>query len=98
MPGLVLSRVDVPQSFQAPWWVPASYKATVFEKICGDLSHYPITLQWLPDGRDQKLLLNQGQQAILKKDALVMVEVNGDRVRTWNRKGLAEDHHFLWSL
>jgi hypothetical protein len=98
MPGMVLSRANARQSFQAPWWVPAPYKATVFEKVCGDQAQYPLTLQWLPDGQDQRLLVNQGQKTILKKNSLLKVEIYGDRVRTWNRKGLAEDHHSLWSL
>lgn len=98
MPGRTLSRANAAQSFHAPWWVPASYKAPVFERLCGESSQYPLTLLWLPDGPDQRLLLNQGPKTILKKNSLVKVEVYGDRVRTWNRKGLAEEHYSLWSV
>lgn len=55
-----------------------------------------VSLQWLPDGQDQRLVLNHGQKMILKKGGLIKVEVHGDRIRTWSKKGKSEDHLSLW--
>lgn len=96
MPGRTLSLVDAGQSFQAPWWVPSPYKDNVFEYLCDDSGQPPISLQWLSDGQDQKILVTQGQKIILKRSGLVKVEVYGDHVRTWSNKGLSQDHPSVW--
>ena len=56
----------------------------------------PVSLQWLSDGQDQRLIVNHGQKVTLKKAGLVKAEVLGDRIRTWTKKGKTEDHLFLW--
>ncbi len=96
MPGRTLSRANAGQSFQAPWWVPAPYKERTFQRICGDPSKSHLSLQWLPDGQDQKILLTQGSKVALKRNGLVKAEIYGDHIRTWSKKGLSEDHGSLW--
>jgi len=95
MPGRILRRADAEQNFQAPWWAPSSLKEISAEQFCGGSA---VTLQWAPDGIDQKLVLSKDQKVILKKRAVVKAEMYGDGLRTWTRKGLAEDHRLLWSV
>ena len=97
MPGRTLYRADVAQLFQAPWWVPAPYKTAVFNSMCATESAMsPLTLHWLPAGPDQRLTVTRGPSTVLRKSSLEKLEIYGDTLRVWNKKGFAEDHRSLW--
>jgi hypothetical protein len=97
MPGRTLSSANTASSFIAPWWAPDPYKAQAFEHLCSeDLS--PTSLEWLPDGRENKVVLTYGEKVAFTKRNVVKAEIYGNRLRSWNKKGLAEDHESLWSV
>ena len=97
MPGRTLRNVDSGSSFQAPWWAPEAYKAEAFRRICSN-SMEPTILEWLPDGKDSKMILSRGGQAVFTKKGTVKAEIKGSILRMWNRKGITEEHESLWSV
>jgi hypothetical protein len=68
------------------------------EKFCSSttVNGAVVSLQWLNDGQDQRLIVNHGPKVALKKGGLIKAEILGDRIRTWSKKGKSEDHLSLW--
>jgi hypothetical protein len=97
MPGWALNSANTGSSFEAPWWAPPSLKAQAFEQVCSK-DNSPTTLDWLPDGRDNKVVVTYGGKVRLNKRGVVKTEVFGDRLRAWNKKGVAEEIYSLWSV
>jgi len=94
MPGRTLTRGNVPSFFQAPWWAPHSHKEDMYKRFC--LSHPLISIQWLSDGQDQRLVVSNGPKVVFKKAGLIKAEILGDGIRTWAKKGKSEEHLSLW--
>ena len=57
MPGRTLRSRDSGSSFSSPWWAPKEHKAAAFEKFCSEIKE-PTLLEWLPDGKDNKIVLS----------------------------------------
>ena len=97
MPGRTLRSRDTGSSFSAPWWAPESKKEAAFKAMCFE-TKAPSVLKWLPDGKDNKIIISRDNKVIFTKRSVAKAEIEGGSLRVWNRKGGIEEHGSLWSV
>lgn len=97
MPGSSLHSSNTGSVFEAPWWAPSSLKAQAFQQVCSD-NLSPTRLEWLRDGRENKVVLTHGSKVLFTKRSVIKAEVFGSHLRLWSKKGVPENHESLWSV